>query len=200
MYGDLLPGDRVRKRNGLPFAHGDYEDTVASIRTFSSVHLQESGSWMYLSDLVLCKKEVEGEDTFNRCCDCDCGEPCDKQPEAPSTNPKDIIGQTKPAISCVPPVALFHIGQAMADGKEKYGLMNWREHPVKASVYYDAALRHLMSWWDGEQRASDSNVHHLAHAAACMCILLDAESGGNLVDDKPLKGMLAEFIKANTKG
>lgn len=117
----------------------------------------------------------------------------------PDDNPKTAIGTTKPPLSCVPPVAIFHMGQAMKDGKEKYGLMNWREHRVSSSVYYDAAMRHLMSWWDGEDRASDSGVHHLAHAMACLAILLDAESTGQLNDDRPIPGMLPEFITANTK-
>jgi hypothetical protein len=55
-------------------------------------------------------------------------------------------------------------------------------------VYVDAALRHLNAWFDGEQEASDSGVHHLGHARACMAILLDAEATGNLIDDRPAEG------------
>lgn len=120
-------------------------------------------------------------------------------PGYPDDNPKTAIGTKKPPVSVVPPVAVFHLGQAMKDGKEKYGLMNWREKRVSSSVYFDAAMRHLMSWWDGEDRASDSGVHHLAHAMACMAILLDAESIGKLNDDRPLPGNLPAFITANTK-
>lgn len=117
----------------------------------------------------------------------------------PDDNPKTIIGTKKPPLHVVPPVAMFHLGQAMADGEAKYGLMNWREHRVSASVYYNAAMRHMMAWWDGENRASDSGVHHLAHAMACSAILLDAESIGQLNDDRPLAGNLPAFIQANTK-
>ncbi|MGH0000092.1 dATP/dGTP diphosphohydrolase domain-containing protein [Pseudovibrio ascidiaceicola] len=117
----------------------------------------------------------------------------------PDNNPKAVLGTAKPSLSVIPPVAIFHLGQAMEDGEKKYGLMNWRENQVSASVYYNAALRHLMAWWDGEQKASDSGVHHLAHVMGCMAILLDAESMGNLIDDRPRSGMLPAFIKANTK-
>jgi hypothetical protein len=117
----------------------------------------------------------------------------------PDDNPKTAIGVRKPMLSVLPPVALFQMGQAMKDGKEKYGLMNWRQHRVSSSVYYDAAMRHIMSWWDGEQRAQDSGVHHLAHAMACLAILLDAESIGKLNDDRPLAGNLPTFIADNTK-
>lgn len=117
----------------------------------------------------------------------------------PDNNPKTAIGVRKPMLSVLPPIALFHMGQAMRDGKEKYGLMNWRQHKVSSSVYYDAAMRHIMAWWDGENRAQDSGVHHLAHAMACLAIILDAESIGKLNDDRPLEGNLPAFITANTK-
>ena len=106
----------------------------------------------------------------------------------PDDNPKTVQGSKKPAMSCVPPVALLHLSHAMKDGEQKYGRMNWREHTVSSSVYYDAAMRHLMAWFDGETHASDSGVHHLAHVMACCAILLDGESLGVLNDDRSLSG------------
>lgn len=127
-------------------------------------------------------------------------EPEPEQPaECGGGNPKTAFGLAKPALSVVPPIAMFHLGEAMRDGMAKYGLMNWRGNKVDASVYYDAAMRHLMSWWDGEERATDSGKHHLAHAMACLAIVLDAQSNGNLNDDRPEAGNLPAFIKANTK-
>lgn len=127
-------------------------------------------------------------------------EPAKETGAYPDDNPKTVLGVSKPSLSVVPPIAMYHMGQAMRDGKEKYGLMNWREHRVSSSVYYDAALRHLMAWWDGENRASDSGIHHLGHAMACMAIILDAESIGQLNDDRPvLGGNLPAFLAANTK-
>jgi hypothetical protein len=101
-------------------------------------------------------------------------------------NPKDAIGRLKPGIHTIPPAALLHLGLAMTDGAAKYGLTNWRAHPVLASIYYDAAFRHLASWWDGEPHARDSKVHHLAHVMACCAILIDAEINGCLIEDKPI--------------
>ena len=120
-------------------------------------------------------------------------------PAYPDDNPKTVLGLAKPSISVIPPVAILHLGKAMADGKRKYGLMNWREKTVTSSVYYDAAMRHMMAWWDGEENASDSGVHHLGHAMACLAITLDAQSLGKLNDDRPIPGMFAEAVKANTK-
>jgi len=102
-----------------------------------------------------------------------------------STNPKDQYGARKAPLSLVPPVALAHEAHAMSDGEDKYGAYNWREEQVGARVYVDACRRHLDAWFEGEETASDSGVHHLGHARACLAILLDAQAFGNLVDDRP---------------
>lgn len=120
--------------------------------------------------------------------------------EYPDDNPKTLLGMAKPPLRFIPPVAILEMGQAMADGGQKYGLMNYREKHVSSSVYYDAAMRHLLAWWDGEDEASDSGVKHLAHAMACMGILLDAESCGTLNDDRPYPGKIGERIKELTDG
>lgn len=117
----------------------------------------------------------------------------------PDDNPKTVLGTAKPGVSAIPPSALIYLGRAMEDGRRKYGLMNWREKRVSSSVYYDAAMRHLMSWWDGETVASDSGVHHLAHAMACLAIVLDASFTGNLNDDRPIPGLTPDLIAALTK-
>ena len=116
----------------------------------------------------------------------------------PDDNPKTVLGLTKPSIASVPPIALFKIGAAMADGARKYGRFNYREHAITASTYYDAVMRHLLAWWDGEDVAADSGVDHLAHAAACLCIAMDARSLGKLNDDRKLPGGLPGYLVDNT--
>ncbi|CAB4139411.1 hypothetical protein UFOVP347_22 [uncultured Caudovirales phage] len=118
----------------------------------------------------------------------------------PDSNPKTAVGLTKPSFGPIPPVALLHMADAMRDGKAKYGLMNWREHQVSSSVYYDAALRHLLAWWDGQDNADDSKCHHLAHAMACFAIVLDAQAAGKLNDDRPaVPGKFPDGVKARTQ-
>lgn len=114
--------------------------------------------------------------------------------DLPDNNPKTAVGRLKPPVRAIPPSAIIALGLAMENGELKYGLMNWRTRDVSSSVYYDAAMRHLMSWWDGEDRAADSNVHHLAHVMACCAILIDAEINGNLHDDRPARGPVAAMI------
>jgi len=117
-------------------------------------------------------------------------------PTCTTANPKDLIGVTKtPALSVVPAASLLYEAQAMRDGARKYGAYNWREHPVRASIYIDACVRHLMAWYDGEAVASDSGQPHLGHAKACLGILADAIETGNLVDDRPTPGPAAALLE-----
>ncbi|SRR6266566_1137828 len=111
-----------------------------------------------------------------------------------SNNPKDRIGQAKVSLTSIPAVALLHEAKAMMNGASRYGRYNWREHSVLASIYVDAALRHLFAWFEGEEEAADSGVHHLGHLRACVGILLDAQSMGNLVDDRPKNGKFHETL------
>lgn len=106
--------------------------------------------------------------------------------KATSANPKDSIGSTKVSISKFPVIATIMGSMAMMDGAEKYGPYNWRDKPVIASIYYDAAMRHWMTWYEGQEEATDSKVHHLGHAIACAAIILDAQAHGNLIDDRPI--------------
>jgi Domain of unknown function (DUF5664) len=123
----------------------------------------------------------------------------DAHPAAPDTNPKTRIGLTKPSMRGIPSAAMIHLGGAMADGIAKYGIFNWREHAVSASVYEDAIWRHLMAWRDGEDTAQDSGRHHLAHVMACCAIMLDAMENGKLNDDRGPRGNSPAIIARMTQ-
>lgn len=110
------------------------------------------------------------------------------------TNPKDLLGIKKVQLNLVPPSSIIYQALAMEDGARKYGPYNWRANKVIASIYVAAAQRHLMAWLDGEENAADSGKPHLAHALACLGIIVDAKETGNLVDDRPLPGVAAKLI------
>ena len=111
----------------------------------------------------------------------------------PDNNPKTAIGATKVPLHLVPPSATHYLAEAFENGATKYGPYNWRDNPISVSVYYAAMKRHIDAYWDGEELASDSGVHHIAHAMACMAMLLDARSVGTLNDDRPTKGAAAKL-------
>lgn len=117
------------------------------------------------------------------------------QPKLPDTNPKTQYGIKKPALlSCVPASALLVEGQVMMLGARKYGPFNWRDNSVAASVYVDAAIRHMLAWNSGQDNDSESGVSHLGHVRACMGILIDALETGNLVDDRPKDEATARLL------
>lgn len=118
-----------------------------------------------------------------------------EQGSYPDNNPKTQFGVTKVPLHLVPPAAVAQAAMAFKDGAAKYGPYNWREKTISSSVYIAACKRHLDAWWDGEDKASDSGVHHIAHAMACMCMILDAESIGMLNDDRPTPGAAARLLE-----
>lgn len=111
----------------------------------------------------------------------------------PDNNPKTAHGAQKIPLDLVPPSATYFLAQAFADGAKKYGPYNWRENGISASVYYAAAKRHMDRWWDGEDVAPDSGVHHVAHAMACMALILDSMTVNKLNDNRPPKGASADL-------
>lgn len=118
-----------------------------------------------------------------------------RQMAAGSVNPKDAYGDKKPDISLVPPVAIIKEARVMQLGAKKYGPYNWREKRVRARVYAAAAMRHIMQWQDGEEFDFESGESHLAHARACLGIVLDAQSIGIIDDDRPKKGAAGKEIR-----
>lgn len=114
-------------------------------------------------------------------------------------NPKDRAGEQKPALHLIPSAAEIAESVVMAHGAGKYGQFNWRKTQVKASVYVAAARRHLLQWFDGQNDDPESGVSHLAHARACLGILLDAMATGHLVDDRPPAGAATELINRFTR-
>jgi len=117
----------------------------------------------------------------------------------PDDNPKTIYGLAKPGLTYVPPVGLLQVGRVMENGARKYGPMNWRGAAVTRSTYINAAMRHILADWDGSDTDPESGLPHLAHAAACLLILLDADAQDMLRDDRPITGTTQTFIAANTK-
>src|SRR5690606_28687072 len=95
------------------------------------------------------------------------------------------VGILKICMSVMPARPMMLACLALLEGALKYGRHNWRKTGVRSSVYYDAMLRHLTAWWEGQDKASDSGVKHLAHLIACAVIVLDAEHIGKLIDDRP---------------
>lgn len=104
----------------------------------------------------------------------------------PDGNPKSAQGAKKFDLMHLPLPARIAVNQALEDGAVKYGKANWRVSGVSATVYLNAAARHIDQYNEGQEFASDSGVHNLGHAMACLAIVIDAAANGKLIDDRPV--------------
>ena len=115
-----------------------------------------------------------------------------------NSNPKDALGIKKTPMSTVSAPVLMEMGLAMLEGDRKYGRHNYRVIGVRSSVYYDAAMRHLMAWWEGEDIDPDSGISHVTKALSCLSVLRDAMINEKFTDDRPPKikdGWIQELNK-----
>lgn len=84
----------------------------------------------------------------------------------------------------IPPSLLQAVGRVLTFGARKYTDRNW-EKGIEWSRCYGAALRHLTSWWDGENSDQETELSHLDHALACLCFLRHYEVTHPELDDRP---------------
>jgi len=47
----------------------------------------------------------------------------------------------------------------------KYSKDNWQLVPNAKERYFNAVMRHLIAWHNGERKDKESNLSHLSHAA-----------------------------------
>lgn len=115
------------------------------------------------------------------------------------TNPKDAVGIKKVPFSTISAPVLGELGVAMMEGALKYGRHNYRAAGVRSSVYYDATLRHLTAWWEGEDIDPLSNLSHITKALASLTVLRDAMIFQKLNDDRPPKAPVGWQEELNKK-
>jgi len=104
-----------------------------------------------------------------------------------AVNPKEACGAIKPTMANISGAVMAEVGVGMHEGARKYGSHNYRVTKVFAKTYYASLLRHIISWYEGEDIDPDSGVPHISKLIACAAVLRDAEIQGMLVDDRPPK-------------
>lgn len=75
----------------------------------------------------------------------------------------------KPEYTYIPFTLLNDVNKVLTHGAKKYGVNNWKKQDFKLHRAYNALLRHLFSFWDGQDIDPESGLSHLDHA---MCNLL----------------------------
>jgi len=119
--------------------------------------------------------------------------------EKKESNPKDNVGVRKVPLHVVSSPVLMEMALGMFDGDRKYGAHNYRVAGVKASIYYDAMMRHAMAWWEGEDIDKDSGLSHVTKIMSCMSVLRDAMINDNWIDDRPPKVKNQDWIQDYNK-
>lgn len=114
------------------------------------------------------------------------------------SNPKDIIGSSKLPLHLWPETATILGSLGLLDGCLKYGRANFRAVGIRASIYYDATRRHLNKWFEGQETDPDSGLPHLAHALACIAIIVDAQAAGLMTDDRQMPGGYIDMVEKMT--
>lgn len=102
-------------------------------------------------------------------------------------NPKDSVGCKKVPMSVIPANVMLEVSIGMMEGALKYGRHNYRKSGVAASIYYDACMRHLMGFWEGEDIDPDSELSHITKAISTLVVLRDGMLNDMWFDDRPPK-------------
>jgi hypothetical protein len=78
----------------------------------------------------------------------------------------------------LPPSALKDVVKVLTFGAEKYEPDNWKRVPDANRRYFDAAMRHLWAYKEGEIYDSETGVSHLAHAVCCILFMNELDNEG----------------------
>jgi hypothetical protein len=96
-------------------------------------------------------------------------------PEARPTTPTSGGGVKhdcgKPPLGLLPWRALVEVAEVLDHGAKKYTRHNWRGG-FQYSRLYDAALRHLTAFIEGQDNDEETGISHLAHLSCCTLFLL----------------------------
>lgn len=80
----------------------------------------------------------------------------------------------KVRMDLLPPELLFGVSEILEFGAKKYEDRNW-EKGMDWGRVFAACMRHMWSWWKGEQNDPETGKSHLWHAATNIAFLIAYE-------------------------
>jgi len=101
----------------------------------------------------------------------------------PSTKRSNAFVKTKEGklrYALVPITAWKEVVKVFMFGAEKHEPFGWKGVPDARTHYYEAAMRHLTDWYEGQEEDPESGLHPLAHLACDALILLARKIDGTL--------------------
>jgi hypothetical protein len=108
--------------------------------------------------------------------------------------PNDTVGFKVPVeitnvipFNVLPWRVVMETALGMMEGGRKYGRHNYRAMGVRATVYYDASMRHCADFIEGTATDRDSGLSHITKALSSTQVMLDSMIMGNWIDDRPMR-------------
>jgi len=89
----------------------------------------------------------------------------------------------KERFELVPMLPFLELSKLFTKGAEKYGDRNW-EGGIKYGRLFNAALRHLLKWWLGQEHDQQDGQHHLIAAIWNMWVLREMQRIHPELDDR----------------
>lgn len=103
---------------------------------------------------------------------------------------KDVFAKadsSKPTYHLLPIDLLSDVNKVLEFGARKYGVNNWRKtNGYLYSRCYNALLRHMFAWWNGEDLDKETGISHLAHAMCNLIFLTYHHKYNKTADDRPI--------------
>ena len=90
----------------------------------------------------------------------------------------------KPRLGLVPPYPLLVLAQLFTKGTQKYADRNW-EAGMPWERVYNAAGRHLLKFWLGEDDDPETGLPHMSSVAWCAFVLMEYARTHPELDDRP---------------
>lgn len=112
--------------------------------------------------------------------------------ESKALKEHNINDQPKPKFTLMPQHALLEVAKVFTFGESKYNAFNYSKGE-DATVYIDAALRHINKYLMCKDIDSETNTHHLANAIADLLMSLD-----NIIIGKSNDNRNDEYKKIST--
>lgn len=78
----------------------------------------------------------------------------------------------KPRFSLLPLKQIETVVAVLEFGARKYAPGNWQKVENPRDRYFDAAMRHVFAWRNGEKLDPETQLPHLAHAVCCLLFLM----------------------------
>ena len=102
---------------------------------------------------------------------------------APGFAPK--FDATKVRVDLLPVGPMLQVAEVFTFGAKKYFADSYRQgETVVWSRTYGSIMRHMMAFWSGENKDSESGLAHLAHAGTQLFILMEHTANNQAKDDR----------------